>query len=81
MITLHVQCYFLSIAIAGLGHLCPLGLFLYTCRICSNLNVCNLVCILVLSRIKLSFTNTVIRLENIPPDCTSGVGLELHIDR
>jgi len=35
----------------------------------------------VLSRIKLSFTNTIIRLENIPPDCTSGVGLELHIDR
>ena len=36
---------------------------------------------LVLSRIKLSFTNTIIRLENILPDCVHGVGLELHIDR
>ncbi|XP_065067241.1 autophagy-related protein 2 homolog B-like [Rhopilema esculentum] len=35
----------------------------------------------VLSRIKLSFTNTIIRLENILPDCVHGVGLELHIDR
>ena len=35
----------------------------------------------VLSRIRVSFVNTIVRMEHIPNEATSGVGVELHIDR
>lgn len=37
--------------------------------------------LLVLSRIKLSFTDILIRLEHVPQGGHHGVGLELHIDK
>lgn len=35
----------------------------------------------VLSRIKLSFTDTIVRLEHVSQECRAGIGLELHIKR
>lgn len=38
-------------------------------------------CTVVLARVKLSFTDTVIRLEHLPKDTKTGIGLEIHIKR
>ena len=35
----------------------------------------------VLARVKLSFTDTVIRFEHLPKDTLTGIGLEIHIRR
>lgn len=35
----------------------------------------------VLARVKLSFTDTVIRFEHLPKDTVTGIGLEIHIKR
>ena len=35
----------------------------------------------VLARVKLSFTDTVIRFEHLPKDTITGIGLQIHIRR
>lgn len=35
----------------------------------------------MLARVKLSFTDTVIRFEHLPKDTVTGIGLEIHIKR
>lgn len=35
----------------------------------------------VLTKVKLKFLNTVIRLEHLPKDSKTGVALELHIEK
>ena len=43
--------------------------------------MCLLIIFAVLARVKLSFTDTVIRFEHLPRDTKTEIGLEIHIKR